>query len=157
MRSDATLELGDRTATGIEVPESVLEKLGGGRRPAVTGTVNGYGYRTIVGSMNGRAMLPVSAEHRQAGGPTAGADARARRVQKAVRELAALAQRSWACSRDTGLSGGPGGGTRVLRWACAVEAAGCQEPGVTGAARSGSARAPGRTRYRRIVPRGCPC
>lgn len=94
MRFDATLELGGRTATGIEVPESVLEKLGGGRRPAVTVTVNGYGYRTTVGSMNGRAMLPVSAEHREAGGLAKGADIRAGRVQKAVRELAALAQHS---------------------------------------------------------------
>ncbi|MBG6182149.1 hypothetical protein IWX65_000078 [Arthrobacter sp. CAN_A214] len=57
MLFDATPEFGGRTATGIEVPEPVLEKLGGGRRPAVTVTVNGYGHRTTGGSMDGRAML----------------------------------------------------------------------------------------------------
>jgi hypothetical protein len=66
------LELAGRTATGIEVPEEVLEALGAGRRPPVTVTLGPYTFRTTVGSMNGRAMIPVSAEHRNGAGLTAG-------------------------------------------------------------------------------------
>lgn len=31
-----------RTATGVQVPEEVVQALGAGRRPAVKVTVNGY-------------------------------------------------------------------------------------------------------------------
>ncbi|MHA7209427.1 YdeI/OmpD-associated family protein [Arthrobacter sp. MDT1-65] len=68
MEFTGVLELAGRTATGIEVPEEVLSALGGGRRPAVTVTLGAYTYRTTVGSMNGRAMIPVSAEHRNGAG-----------------------------------------------------------------------------------------
>ena len=68
----ATLELNGKTATGIEVPASVLEALGGGKRPAVSVTLGAHTYRTTVGSMGGRAMLPLSAEVRAAGGVSAG-------------------------------------------------------------------------------------
>ena len=37
--------------TGIEVPPAVLEALGGGKRPAVVVSVNGYEYRSTVGVM----------------------------------------------------------------------------------------------------------
>ncbi|WP_424449223.1 YdeI/OmpD-associated family protein [Microbacterium arborescens] len=60
--------------TGIEVPPSVLEALGGGRRPAVSVTVNGYTFRTTVGAMRGLALVPVSAERRRESG-LAGGDA----------------------------------------------------------------------------------
>ena len=68
----ATLELNGKTATGIEVPASVLEALGGGKRPAVSVTLGAHTYRTTVGSMGGRTMLPVSAEVRAAAGVSAG-------------------------------------------------------------------------------------
>jgi hypothetical protein len=64
MKFSAILELGGKTATGIEVPAEVLAELGSSRRPAVWVTINGYRYRSTVGSMGGRAMLPVSAEVR---------------------------------------------------------------------------------------------
>jgi hypothetical protein len=51
--------------TGIEVPESVLQQLGGGKRPAVVVEVNGYTYRTTAGVMNGITLLPVSAAIRK--------------------------------------------------------------------------------------------
>lgn len=54
--------------TGIPVPASVVEKLGGGKRAAVKVTVNGYSYRTTIGSMDGQSMLSFSAEHRKASG-----------------------------------------------------------------------------------------
>ncbi|MDQ1217111.1 hypothetical protein QE411_001966 [Microbacterium arborescens] len=60
--------------TGIEVPFSVLDALGGGRRPAVSVTVNGFAFRSTVGSMRGLALIPFSAERRRESG-LAGGDA----------------------------------------------------------------------------------
>ena len=68
----ATLELGGKSATGIEVPEEAVAALGTSRRPAVRATIQGYTYRTSVGSMRGRFMLPVSAAVRDAAGVAAG-------------------------------------------------------------------------------------
>jgi hypothetical protein len=68
----AELELNGKTATGIEVPPSVIESLAGGKRPAVVVGFGGYSYRTTVGVMGGRYMIPVSAEHRAAAGVQAG-------------------------------------------------------------------------------------
>jgi hypothetical protein len=72
MRFTAPLELHGKSATGIEVPPEVVEGLGGGGRPAVVATLNGYTYRSTLGVMGGRTMLPVSGEHRGAAGLTAG-------------------------------------------------------------------------------------
>ena len=72
VRFRATVELEGRTATGMHVPDDVLERLGPGRRPAVRVTVGAHTYRTTVGSMRGRAMLPLSAENRTAAGVAAG-------------------------------------------------------------------------------------
>lgn len=72
MDFSAVLELSGRTATGLQVPEQVLAALGGGRRPPVRVTIGTYTYRTTVGSMDGRPMIPVSAEHRTAAGIEAG-------------------------------------------------------------------------------------
>jgi Bacteriocin-protection, YdeI or OmpD-Associated/Domain of unknown function (DUF1905) len=58
--------------TGIDVPDEVLEALGGGRRPAVAVSANGYRYQTTVGAMDGRAMLPFSAARRAESGLSAG-------------------------------------------------------------------------------------
>jgi Bacteriocin-protection, YdeI or OmpD-Associated/Domain of unknown function (DUF1905) len=67
-----TVELGGKTATGMAVPDEVVESLGSGKRPAVTVTLNGYTYRSTIASMGGRAMIPLSAEHRTASGTAAG-------------------------------------------------------------------------------------
>jgi hypothetical protein len=69
---EAVLALNGKTATGIEVPADVIEALGGGKRPPVVVSFNGYEYRTTVGVMGGRSMIPVSAEHRAAAGVAAG-------------------------------------------------------------------------------------
>lgn len=61
-----------KTATGIQVPEAVVEKLGGGKRPPVKATINGYTYESTLGIMNGVAMLPVSAAVRDKAGVAAG-------------------------------------------------------------------------------------
>ncbi|HET7081814.1 MAG TPA: YdeI/OmpD-associated family protein [Chloroflexia bacterium] len=72
MRFHAVIQLNNKTATGIAVPPDVLESLGAGKRPAVRVMINGHTYRTTVGSVDGQAMLPVSAEVRQGAGVAAG-------------------------------------------------------------------------------------
>jgi hypothetical protein len=58
--------------TGIEVPEAVIAELGAGKRPAVVATVNGYEFRTTVGVMGGKQLVPVSAAIRKAAGLAGG-------------------------------------------------------------------------------------
>lgn len=60
--------------TGIPVPPEVLERLGGGKRPAVHVEVNGYRYASTVGTMGGQSLIPFSSEHRQASGIGGGDD-----------------------------------------------------------------------------------
>lgn len=73
MRYETTLwQQGNNT--GIEVPDEVIAALGAGRRPPVDVTVNGYQFRTTVGAMGGRAMLPFSAAHRAESGLAGGDD-----------------------------------------------------------------------------------
>lgn len=49
------------------MPDEVLTALGGGRRPAVTVSLNGHKYRSTVGSMGGRSLIPLSSAHRATG------------------------------------------------------------------------------------------
>ena len=72
MRFTATLQQEGKTATGIHVPDDVLEQLGGGRKPSVAVTLNGFTFHVTLGSMGGRAMIPVSAERRGESGAAAG-------------------------------------------------------------------------------------
>lgn len=74
MKFRASVELGGKTATGLHVPDAVVTALQAGRRPAVRVTVAGHTYRTTVATMNGRFMVPLSAEHRTAAGVVAGDD-----------------------------------------------------------------------------------
>ena len=72
MRFRGVVALHGKTATGIEVPAEVVDGLGGGRRPKVRATINGYAYRSSVAPMGGAFLLPVSAEVRAAAGISAG-------------------------------------------------------------------------------------
>lgn len=72
MKFRAIVELGGKTATGIQVPAEVVESLGSGKRPAVRVTFNGYTYRSTVAPMGGRFMIPVSAEIRKSAAVAAG-------------------------------------------------------------------------------------
>ena len=71
-RFHASVQLHGKTATGIEVPADILAALGGGKRPKVTVTLNGYSYPSAVGSMGGASLIPVSAEVRDRAGIAAG-------------------------------------------------------------------------------------
>ena len=72
MEFRATVILGGKTATGIQVPDDVVEKLGSGKRPPVVVTVGGYTYRTTASPMGGDFWIPLAAEHREAAGLAAG-------------------------------------------------------------------------------------
>lgn len=73
MRFRTTILRGDKTATGIRVPDDVVESLGAGKRPKVRVTIRGYTYRSSVAVVNGTYMVGVSADNR-AGAGVAGGD-----------------------------------------------------------------------------------
>ena len=73
MRFRTTILQGDKTATGIRIPDEVVEALGAGKRPPITVTINGFTYRSTVAVMGGEYMVGVSAENR-AGARVVGGD-----------------------------------------------------------------------------------
>ena len=67
MQYDTTiLQIGNNT--GIEVPPSVIEALGGGKKPAVIVTIGSFSYRSSVAVMGGKFLISLSAERRAASG-----------------------------------------------------------------------------------------
>jgi hypothetical protein len=72
MNMRARIQSNGKTATGIQVPAQVVEGLGSSKRPPVRVTINGYTYRTSIGSMGGVFMLPVTAEVRGSAGVASG-------------------------------------------------------------------------------------
>jgi hypothetical protein len=68
----ATIVQTGKTACGIQVPEVVVDALGGGKRPAVTVDLDGYAYRSTVAPMGGEWWLGVNSDHREASGLKAG-------------------------------------------------------------------------------------
>ena len=57
---------------GLQVPEEVVEALGGGKRPPVTITINGHSWKSRVAIMRGRYLLGLSKANRQAAGVATG-------------------------------------------------------------------------------------
>ncbi|MGR6966928.1 DUF1905 domain-containing protein [Geodermatophilus sp. URMC 61] len=72
MEFRTTVVLGGKTATGLQVPDDVVAALGGGKRPPVTVTIGGHGYRSTIAPMGGAFWIPLAAEHREAAGVQAG-------------------------------------------------------------------------------------
>ncbi len=70
MRFTTTIELGGKTATGFGVPDEIVERLGQGSvrrsRSRWAGTPS-----STVAVMDGRFLLPLSAENREAAGVVA--------------------------------------------------------------------------------------
>ena len=54
--------------TGIEVPATILEQLGGGKKPQVVVTLNNYVYRSAVAKMADKFLISLSAENRKNAG-----------------------------------------------------------------------------------------
>jgi hypothetical protein len=101
MQFRATLLLGGKTATGIQVPSEVVAGLGSSKRPAVRVTINGYTYRSTVAVMGGEFMLPVSAEVRENAGIAAGDEVEvAIELEAEPREVAVPADFTDALDRD---------------------------------------------------------
>ena len=73
MRFHTTILQGDKTATGIRVPDEIVESLGAGKRPKVLVTIRGYSYRSSIATVSGAYMVGVSADNR-AGAGVAGGD-----------------------------------------------------------------------------------
>lgn len=74
MKFRTQIELGGKTATGFAVPDEVVTALDSGRRPPVAVRIGAHAYRSTVAVMDGRFMVPLSAENRQAAGVAAGDD-----------------------------------------------------------------------------------
>ena len=72
MKFRAELESSGKNTAGFEVPDSVVEGLGGGGHPKVVVQILGYEFRTSIARMGGRFMLGVSAERRGEAGVAAG-------------------------------------------------------------------------------------
>ncbi|GLY94944.1 YdeI/OmpD-associated family protein [Actinoplanes sp. NBRC 103695] len=72
MRITAELQATGGNTTGFPIPDEVVGDLGGGGRPKVVVTVNGYEYQSSIAKMGGAYWLGVSAERRTAAGVKAG-------------------------------------------------------------------------------------
>jgi len=112
MRFKTKLLTAGKTATGIEVPTKIVEGFGAGKKPPVQVTINGYTYRSTVAVMDGKFMVGVSAEVREAakvkGGDTITVDlevdTKPREVELPTEFKRALAKDAKAKSAFDGLS-----------------------------------------------------
>ncbi|MDQ3501709.1 MAG: YdeI/OmpD-associated family protein [Actinomycetota bacterium] len=66
------LVLGGKTATGFQVPPTVVKELGKGQRPPVVVTIGDYSYRSTVAAYTGEYFLPLAGVHRDQVSLTAG-------------------------------------------------------------------------------------
>jgi hypothetical protein len=67
-----TILQGDKTATGIRVPDDVMTALNAGKKPKVSVTINGHTYRSSVATVDGGPMVGVSEVVRTAAGVKGG-------------------------------------------------------------------------------------
>ncbi|HEX5822845.1 MAG TPA: YdeI/OmpD-associated family protein [Candidatus Limnocylindrales bacterium] len=72
MRFHTTILQSGKTATGIRIPDEIVESLGAGKRPPIQVTINGYTYRSTVAVMGGDYMVGVNADNRAAAGVAGG-------------------------------------------------------------------------------------
>lgn len=72
MQWTGELGKGGGNTAGFVIPDDVVDGLGGGRRPKVTVSIDGYTWRSSIANMGGQFMLGVSQAHRAASGLTPG-------------------------------------------------------------------------------------
>ena len=72
MRFHTTILRAGATATGIRVPDEIVEALAKGKRPPVRVTINGYTYRSTIAVYGGEYLVGVSAENRAGAGVEGG-------------------------------------------------------------------------------------
>lgn len=68
MKFRTTILHSGKEATGIHIPDEVIDALGAGKKPPVTMAVNGYAYRSTVATVDGKFMVGFSADHRASSG-----------------------------------------------------------------------------------------
>ena len=67
-----TIKSAGKTATGIVIPNDIVDALNHGKRPPVKVTMNNKTYRSTVAVMGGEYMVGVSAQNRELTGVAAG-------------------------------------------------------------------------------------
>jgi hypothetical protein len=72
MRFHTTILQAGKTATGIRIPDEIVESLGAGKRPPIQVTIKGYTYRSTVAVMGDAYMVGVNADNRAAAGVAGG-------------------------------------------------------------------------------------
>jgi hypothetical protein len=72
LKFNTTILTAGKTATGICIPDEIIEKLGAGKKPPIKVTLNGYTYRSTVAVMGGKYMVGVNADVREASGVKGG-------------------------------------------------------------------------------------
>ena len=72
MKLTTTVERTGPTTACLVVPDDLVGSLGGGRRPPIKVTLNGFSYRTSIAPMGGRNLISVSSHTREAAGVTTG-------------------------------------------------------------------------------------
>jgi Domain of unknown function (DUF1905)/Bacteriocin-protection, YdeI or OmpD-Associated len=103
MKFQGKVQLNGKTATGIPVPEKVVQTLRAGKRPLVVVKLAGsYTYRSSLANMGGSGyMLPVSGDVRAATGLAAGDAVEVElQVDTAPREVAVPGDLRKALARD---------------------------------------------------------
>jgi hypothetical protein len=130
MKFHATVEQSGKTATGIQVPAEVIESLAQGKRPPVSVTIGGHTFRTTIGVMGGRFMVPLSAENRSAAGVAAGQEAEIDVVlDTAPREVSVPADFAEALAKDEAAlrAFGKMSNSHKQRWVLSVTSAKAEE------------------------------
>ena len=72
MKFHTTIKQSGKAATGIVIPDDVIEQLGAGKKPPVKMIVNGYAYRSTVATVDGKYMVGFNSDHRAASGLNGG-------------------------------------------------------------------------------------
>jgi hypothetical protein len=67
-----TIVLQTGNNTGIVVPDEIVASLGAAKKPKVIVTLARHSYRSSIGNMGGRFLIPLSAANRAAAGVTGG-------------------------------------------------------------------------------------
>lgn len=67
-----TILTAGKTATGISIPDDIVESLKAGKKPPIKVTINGYTYRSTVAVMSGKYMVGVNAAVREISGVRGG-------------------------------------------------------------------------------------
>jgi bifunctional DNA-binding transcriptional regulator/antitoxin component of YhaV-PrlF toxin-antitoxin module len=101
MKFRAVIESSGKTAAGIHVPAEAVAALGPSRKPAVRATINGFTYRSSVGSVDGEFMLGIPPEFRAGAGVAAGDEVEIElELDTAPREVTVPADLAEALARD---------------------------------------------------------